>query len=369
MRMGRRHIVLAMMLAIGWCGRAHACPVPVFRYALEKWTPAPYELIVFHRGLLSVDEKHTYNAIRAFGANERNQANYITRDVDLAGDAPPDDRKFWDSQVGAQLPRIVLLLPPFLPERTVAWSAPLTSQSAGLLMESPARRAIVKNLAAGSSAVWVLVDGARKSENEAVAAMLAKQIAEDQKEVQLPDGAAGAIAEGGPELKVAFSIVRIARLDPAEEVFLKTLQCLDTQHISADLPIAVPIYGRGRIPTAFVGGNITAENIHQCDQFVCGPCACQIKEQNPGVDLLLAASWDQAMGRKATGDSPAAPTTSVAQASAASPPAPRAELPAVSTDFVTDGSRYRTITLVAIYLVIVAGLGIAIRGRADKRDV
>ena len=30
-----------------------ACQIPVFRYALERWQPDPYEVVVIHRGSLS----------------------------------------------------------------------------------------------------------------------------------------------------------------------------------------------------------------------------------------------------------------------------------------------------------------------------
>ena len=32
---------------------AHACQIPVFRYALERWQATPYEVVIFHRGPLS----------------------------------------------------------------------------------------------------------------------------------------------------------------------------------------------------------------------------------------------------------------------------------------------------------------------------
>ena len=34
-----------------------ACSVPVYRYALERWWPDPYEVIVFHRGELTEQQQ------------------------------------------------------------------------------------------------------------------------------------------------------------------------------------------------------------------------------------------------------------------------------------------------------------------------
>ena len=48
------------------------------------------------------------------------------------------------------------------------------------------------------------------------------------------------------------------------------------------LPIFLPLIGAG----------VTAENIHDSAAFLVGACSCEVKEQNPGFDLLLAADWD-----------------------------------------------------------------------------
>jgi hypothetical protein len=58
-------------------------------------------------------------------------------------------------------------------------------------------------------------------------------------------------------------------------------------------PMAFPVFGRGRALLPLVGPGITAENIRDSAAFLVGPCSCQIKELNPGFDLLLSAFWDQ----------------------------------------------------------------------------
>jgi hypothetical protein len=56
-------------------------------------------------------------------------------------------------------------------------------------------------------------------------------------------------------------------------------------------PIVFPIFGRGRALYALVGKGIRAETIEQAATFLIGKCSCQVKEQNPGTDLLLTADW------------------------------------------------------------------------------
>lgn len=42
-----------------------------------------------------------------------------------------------------------------------------------------------------------------------------------------------------------------------------------------------------------IGAGITADNIQEYAEFLVSACSCEIKEQNPGFDLLLAADWDR----------------------------------------------------------------------------
>ena len=53
----------------------------------------------------------------------------------------------------------------------------------------------------------------------------------------------------------------------------------------------MPIYGRGRTYFALVGAGINANMIEESGHFLCGACSCQVKEDNPGIDMLLAVNW------------------------------------------------------------------------------
>ena len=54
---GFRALALLLLISSLTLPPARACSVPVFRYALERWPAAPYELIVFHRGALPAAEQ------------------------------------------------------------------------------------------------------------------------------------------------------------------------------------------------------------------------------------------------------------------------------------------------------------------------
>ena len=59
-----------------------------------------------------------------------------------------------------------------------------------------------------------------------------------------------------------------------------------------DDPIAIPVFGRGRSYFALVGKGINDDNIDEACQFLAGACSCEVKSQNPGVDLLFRVNWE-----------------------------------------------------------------------------
>jgi hypothetical protein len=52
------------------------------------------------------------------------------------------------------------------------------------------------------------------------------------------------------------------------------------------------VFGRGRALEPLIGRGIHPDNIMEVSSYLCGACSCEIKDQNPGIDLLLAANWD-----------------------------------------------------------------------------
>ena len=94
-------------------------------------------------------------------------------------------------------------------------------------------------------------------------------------------------------MKIAFSLVRLGRQSPGEEILvqllLNTEEDLTTEYASE--PMAFAVFGQGRAMWALVGKGITEENVADVCAFLVGRCSCQVKDLNPGVDLLFAADW------------------------------------------------------------------------------
>jgi hypothetical protein len=113
----------------------------------------------------------------------------------------------------------------------------------------------------------------------------------------------------GVELKLAFSMLRVSRDDPAEQFLVSML--LETEPDLKDFsaPMAFPVFGRGRALYALVGKGINADTIHEACEFLIGPCSCQIKDLNPGADLLMAVAWDDLIEGRAVVDKELPPLT------------------------------------------------------------
>ena len=57
--------MLVAILILGTPILAWACSVPVFRYALELWPPDEYEVVLFHQGSLTEEQKQLIEGKRA----------------------------------------------------------------------------------------------------------------------------------------------------------------------------------------------------------------------------------------------------------------------------------------------------------------
>jgi hypothetical protein len=101
-----------------------------------------------------------------------------------------------------------------------------------------------------------------------------------------------------------------------------------------------PVFGRGRALLPLIGPGITSENIADAAGFLTGPCSCQVKELNPGFDLVLANRFDEVIGSSLLtdmlppaelGEEIAIPPGPTSLASTATASAPAAAAPAATS--------------------------------------
>ena len=283
-----------------------ACNVPVFRYALQRWQPDPHEALVLHRGPL--DEQHVglVQILEDVIGDDDAPANLAVRTVDL-DQLPDDDAQRLLEEAGApdELPWLLVRYPPFTRTDRPAFRGPLDDSAVHALVDSPARRELVRRIGDGHSAVWVLVASGDRVQDEAAAQLLRERLRHLESTVDLssldlnapdpslpPQPDTSAPAQPPHELRLQLSVVTVSRDDPAERAFLSMLINSEPGLHEFDEPIAIPVYGRGRAHFALVGQGIAEENIDDTCDFIAGACSCEIKAQNPGADMLIRANWD-----------------------------------------------------------------------------
>lgn len=279
-----------------------ACTVPVFRYALERWPADDYQVTIYHRGPLSKEDKTIVDWLKGRALDERLPANLTVRTVDVSSLQAAD--RAHSPKLPEDMPSIAVEYPAAGPKAGVIWSRRLSREAAQALVDSPARRKMAKGILAGDSVVWVLVESGNKEKDETARNVLEAQLRRLEPTLKLPqivsysglpDTDAADRPRPGIPLRLSFSLVRVSRDDPAEKILLQMLLRSESDlHKYAGQPMAFPVFGRGRVLYALVGRGINKANVEEACVFLTSPCSCQVKEQNPGVDLLMSANWDDA---------------------------------------------------------------------------
>ena len=293
--------MLAAAVVGVWAASAAACSVPVFRYALERWRAEPYEAYVFHQGAPTPEEQKAIDRLKA-------AEDFLDlRVIDLAAGPDAEAANVWESRPGAKPPWLVVRYPRGFGLEADAWAGPLGAEAVGAVLDSPARRAVARRILEGECAVFVLLESGDREKDDATARLLEEELAKLAKTLRLPEPPDGVWDDpvydrqgAPPNLRVAFSMVRVSRKDPAERGFVRMLDVGEEDVASATGPVVFPFYGRGRALTALAGENLDAESIAAACEFFVGPCSCIIKGRAPGLDILMTVDWDAALAGEAS---------------------------------------------------------------------
>ena len=273
-----------------------SCQVPVFRFALERWEADSYSLVIVpgSQGKLSAAEEEVAAFLQSKGRTGAPAANLKIRiDTEKVGESS-----------GASM---TLSYPPGLggADANSIWSGAMTMENARVLVDSPARREIVARLLKGESAVWVMVESGDTGKDDSAVVEIEKAFLKAESVLKIPDGVltvdeaqedSDDVLRSSIPLKIDFSLIRISRDDAAESIFREMLLHLedDLGEFEAE-PMVFPVFGRGRALEPLIGRGINSENVFEHASYFCGACSCEIKNQNPGVDLLIAANWEEAI--------------------------------------------------------------------------
>ena len=291
-----------------------ACSIPVFRYALELWTVDPYTIYLMHDGeqAVEVDEADTFLNRYA----ERGALN--TMRVNMTDPRVAEAIRRRGIVAEGPLPRIVAVLPKKHSEGSVVvMDEPLTTDTLNQLVDSPVRRELARRLISGESAVWLLLESGNRKKDDATEKQLRTQLDKLAMEVKLPELEPEdmRLLELRPDdLRIEFSILRFSREDPNEELLIRILLNSDPAlNPASQEPVIFPVFGRGRKLASFSEGALSEDNITEATKFMTGSCSCEIKESNPGMDLLIPIDWDKYIDNLIGFDASMPPLTGYAQ--------------------------------------------------------
>jgi hypothetical protein len=333
---------------------AQACTVPVFAYALRRWEPDAH-----HLAWLA-------DAATRTQLQQEAEAAFLNLVVE-------------EGKERTSLSHRALTEP--------WWTGEVTPALRQHLLRSPLRDELVRLLASGETAVWLFVPSGDAAADATARAMLVTRLEYLKGVVQLPtmdDGdqaTATTMEVPGPAVRLSFQVRDLRLDDPVEWVLAAQVRAMDPK---ATGPRAVPVYGRARALDILSGETLSESVIDEVVGFLSGACSCQVKELNPGWDLLAACDWWTAMEAAAAaqpqeplppapqpetvviGAPAAAPAQAQAQAAAPAPAAAvsGASAAAPSSSGIAVGVALAVVALVLVVFLIV----VATRSGANKAD-
>ncbi|MEI7458418.1 MAG: hypothetical protein WCK15_03365 [Pirellula sp.] len=290
---------------------AFACNVPVFRYALERWKPDLCEVIVFHDGKLSDLQEQQLQKLEKAASDKGGSANAEVRRSHVGHDTDRKRKDLWatfQDQPDVTLPYVVIRTSLGNVEVVNHWHGSLETASTANLFQSPIRRELSKRLLAGDSVVWLMLQSKDSAKNDSTRQLLTKELDRLSKKLELPDGIGlpGSELYAEVPLFLKFTILEIDPTDVQEQVLFKLMSGFEPD--SQDEPLLAPVFGRGRALEVIPAKQVDAGLIEDLTMFLCGACSCQVKERNPGFDLLLSTNWNQEL-YGADGEAPPPVTT------------------------------------------------------------
>jgi hypothetical protein len=334
---------------------AFACSIPVFRYALDRWAADNFRLEI---SAADAKDEVVAKFIRNFGAASALNLEIVREPADKPGPSR--------------------LLRPHAGETAAppVWTGALTASVLASFTNSPTGGEIVRRILAGDSAVWVLVESGDRAADDAAASVLEKRLRYLEQVAQLPliDPNDPTSKLGpGPKLAVKFSVLRVPAHRPSssssssssnqeansttrtkdeddvgnESPFLAMLVGPKSGLAATREPWVATVFGRGRVLGAWPARGFGDEQIEEVCLFLLGACSCQVKNLNPGWDLLLHADWDEQL--RGLGYQPSE-ARSFARAAGIPPAAPE-------TVTITGGGPHRPASTLSRTKSIVLGVG------------
>jgi len=267
-----------------------ACEIPVFRFALERWDADLYKLKVFVSKSQEISSftQAKIDRIVSWSVKSGGNANLSVQIIEKEN-SELEYELLYPHKSGIIRPVIKGALSEF-PEK--------------LLIDSPSRSKISSLILSGKSIVWVVIPGYNQQEAEAFRNVLKTKVSKALDTVKLSEGIIKSESSKKKKLsreelenalnseiplELSFDIVEIDRSNPKETVFLKMMLRQNPHLMDYKGPIAFPVFGRGRALDGVV--DLNGGDLEKLTLYLSGHCSCTVKEENPGIDLLMNVPW------------------------------------------------------------------------------
>ena len=294
-KFGLRFITLVIALnAI--TASTSACNIPVFRYALERWQPDYCDIVVFHQKPLAPEDAAAVTRLGLLSKSKGGVANFrlVLHAIDL--DAKSDLDLLWQTMSAK-----TELSTPYVVVRSRIAKGKLVNSGRGSLsdfrpeqvLNSPARTELGRRLLTGSSTVWLVLKSSDEQRNVKLRSLLESKLKQLSNDIPLPEGIGlpGSELLSEVPLLMKFSILEIDPADAKESHLVSLLSGLAPDVVKANQPLVVPVFGRGRALEVIPGDQVKESLVEDLTVFLSGACSCQVKEMNPGFDLLMSTDW------------------------------------------------------------------------------
>jgi hypothetical protein len=177
------------------------------------------------------------------------------------------------------------------------WAGRLTEAAVATVLDSPKRQEVAQHLVDSDAAVWIILESGDQSADDTTAETLKRTLQNTTDALSQQFSASDPATSSEKTPPPRFPIIRVSRKDPGERVFVDSLLAVEPDLGDYTDPIVIPIFGRGRALYALVGRGINADTVRKSCDFLVGWCSCEVKDQNPGMDMLMSVDWDGRVGK------------------------------------------------------------------------
>jgi hypothetical protein len=266
-----------------------ACDTPVFRYALERWHPGDFDLVLFHQGPLKAADGPLIQQLAGASKAGGGEANFKLEQVDVAASPADAMGAVWTRQHAVRMPWLVLRYPGSKAEEPDAWCGPLNSQTVRFFQSNPTAAKVAEEIGRGDRIPMLVFLSGHEAKDETFRRSLTLELKKLEQKVLVAESPQNTSKSNA--VTVTFPMSIISRQNAEGRFLAQIVFNSDAELAQSREPILVPVFGRGRALCALPASRVNAAALEKIRDFLLGMCSCEVKDQNPGLDLMIHADW------------------------------------------------------------------------------